>query len=103
MSERAQIEGWKAFLGWAFIGFLLPWTRALFTVGGIAILFAAVLTILMILARPPLSTLLGLPAGFGVTLVLFGAAGGTSALVVAGTALVAAGVRALPGRNALAT
>ncbi|GMQ86440.1 MAG: hypothetical protein BMS9Abin07_2019 [Acidimicrobiia bacterium] len=71
--RRRRIDGWSAFLGWFLVGALLGFGfAAALSVGGVALPFVLLLGGLMIWARPPASSVLGLVAGVGALILFIG-------------------------------
>jgi len=67
------IDGWKAFLGWLFVGLLIAFSIAgALSIGALALPFVLVLGGMMIWARPPAHSLFGLVAGAGALILLIG-------------------------------
>jgi predicted membrane channel-forming protein YqfA (hemolysin III family) len=68
-----KIEGWSAFFAWALVGVLLAFTIvAILSVGILAFPFFVALAAMMIWARPPRHSLLGLVAGIGALVLVLG-------------------------------
>ncbi len=68
-----RIDGWSAFLGWLLVGGLLGFAvLGAASVGVLALPFVVILVVMMVRARPPSHSLLGLIAGVGVLLVFIG-------------------------------
>lgn len=68
-----RIEGWSAFFGWFFVGALAAFAfAAALSIGGLALPFVLILGGMMIWARPPARSLLGVLAGAGALVLALG-------------------------------